>query len=60
MGVGMSESQFWVHGMPARNIDQVIDYLSGDAHDRTKVQWHDGKNFITVVDRFPIGKKRRD
>lgn len=45
---------FWVHGMPARNIDQVISYLSGDAHDQYKVRWYDGQDFLTVVDSFPI------
>lgn len=48
-------AQFYVHDAPARSIDQVLDYLSSDdAHTRSKVQWFDGYDFITVTWEFPI------
>ena len=34
-----------LHGMNARNLDQVASYVSGDAHDRSKVQWFDGNRW---------------
>lgn len=30
----------WVHGAPARSLEQVVSYLTGDDHDRSKVQVH--------------------
>ncbi len=46
---------FWVHDMPARSIEQVIDYLSDDdPHTRSKVQWFDSKKFVTIIWEFPI------
>lgn len=30
--------EIWVHGAPARDIRQVVSYLTGDSHDRSKVQ----------------------
>jgi hypothetical protein len=40
---------FWVHGSPARSFEQVAEYLTGDAHDRSKVQVYDGKHFHSVI-----------
>ena len=34
----MQDGTFWVHGAPARSFEQVASYLTGDAHDRSKVQ----------------------
>lgn len=34
-----------VQGIPARSIDMVLDYLNGDAHDRSKVQFYTGEKF---------------
>lgn len=54
-----AEGRFWVHGAPARNLDQVFDYLtSDDAHDRSKVVWFDGKRFQQVTDFFPIDLRK--
>lgn len=37
-------AEWWVHGFPAHDLDQVRDYLKGDAHDQSKVQLRiDGK-----------------
>jgi hypothetical protein len=33
----------FVHGVPPRDIANVLDYIEGDAHDRSKVQWINGK-----------------
>jgi hypothetical protein len=30
--------EVWLHGSPARSLEQIMWYLSGDAHDRSKVQ----------------------
>jgi hypothetical protein len=30
--------EIWVHGGKARDLQQVIGFLSGDAHDRSKVR----------------------
>lgn len=30
--------EFWIHGLRAKSIQQVKDYLDGDAHDRSKLQ----------------------
>lgn len=40
-----SDPWVWVHGAPARSLKQVVDYLSGDAHDRSKVEFFDGYKF---------------
>lgn len=37
---------FWVHGTPVHSISQVLDFLDGDAHDVSKVQWFDGRAFL--------------
>lgn len=39
----------WVHGAPARDLEQVASYLSGDSHARSKVQWFDGKHFYDLL-----------
>ena len=44
-----NEPGFWIHGSPARDLEQVESYLRGDAHDRSKVQWFDGQGFHPVV-----------
>lgn len=41
--------QIWLHGQPARTLEEVIKYLSGDAHDRSKVQFFDGKEFHDLI-----------
>lgn len=41
------KGQVFVHDFPATNITQVVDALTGDAHDRSKVQWFDGTNFVS-------------
>lgn len=33
------DAQIHLHGVPARNLDHVISYVEGDAHDRSKVQF---------------------
>ena len=43
------DAGFWVHGVPARNIDQVVSYLTGDAHDQSKVQFYKDGKFYSVV-----------
>lgn len=43
----------WVHGAPARDLEQVESYLSGDAHDRSKVEWFDGSRFRPLVIEEP-------
>ena len=30
--------ELWCHGMKARNLEQVLSYLTGDDHDKSKVQ----------------------
>ncbi len=32
-------AQILLHGVPARNLEHVIEYIEGDAHDRSKVQF---------------------
>jgi len=48
----MSEKAvFWIHGFPARDMEQVAEYLSGDAHDQSKVQvLVDGKFYDVVTE----------
>lgn len=48
----MADNQigFWVHGMRARDLAEVESFLTGDAHDKSKVQWFDGKKFHTLID----------
>ena len=43
------EPSIWVHGCRARDLKQVESYLSGDAHDQSKVQWYDGNQFHDLV-----------
>lgn len=38
------------HGVTARNMDQVRSYLTGDAHDQTKVEMFDGSEMVAAVD----------
>ena len=40
----------WIHGQPARDLDQVASYLNGDAHDQSKVQVLVGGNFYNLAD----------
>ena len=44
----MAKGSLWVHGMPARDLAQVEDFLNGDAHDQSKVQWFDGNRFHDI------------
>ena len=34
----VTKVEIWVHGAPARCLDQVVKYLTGDVHDQTKVE----------------------
>lgn len=43
------EPGIWVHDSRARSLEQVESYLSGDAHDQSKVQWYDGDRFHDLV-----------
>lgn len=45
------DAGFWVHGTPARSLDQVLDFLDGDAHDVSKVQWFNGEKFFDFISR---------
>jgi len=38
----------WVHGLPARSLEQVASYLTGDSHDQSKVQVLVGGNFYNL------------
>lgn len=40
----------WVHGTPARDLEQVAGYLGGDAHDQSKVQVLIGGHFYNLAD----------
>lgn len=46
---GKLRPEILVHGMRARNVEQVMSYLSGDAHDQSKVQWFDGNKFHNFI-----------
>lgn len=46
----MAKPGFWVHGAPARNLEQIESYLTGDEYDRSKVDWFDGKNFHNLLE----------
>lgn len=48
-GKRFGEAGFWLHGTPARSLDEVLDYLDGDAHDVSKVQWFNGSEFFDLV-----------
>lgn len=48
-GVQYGDPGFWVHGSPAYSLDQVLDFLNGDAHDVSKVQWFNGHRFFSLV-----------
>lgn len=43
------DAVLWVHGMQARSFEQVAGYLTGDAHDQSKVQVYVGGQFYDVV-----------
>lgn len=47
----MSDAIFYVHGLPARSFECVASYLTGDAHDRSKVQVYlpDSGEFLDVA-----------
>lgn len=47
--VPTSVAVFWVHGMQARSFEQVAGYLTGDAHDQSKVQVYVDGEFYDVV-----------
>jgi len=34
-----------IHGAAEKSLDRVFPYITGDAHDRSKVQWFDGTRF---------------
>jgi hypothetical protein len=40
----------WLHGLPARDLDQVRAYLNGDAHDQSKVQVLVNGHFYNLAD----------
>lgn len=46
---GKHNPDMYIHGVPAENVEQVLSYLSGDAHDVSKVQWFDGERFHNFV-----------
>lgn len=48
-GAQYGDPGFWVHGSPAYSLDQVLDFLNGDAHDVSKVQWFNGHHFFSLV-----------
>lgn len=31
-------AEIWIHGFPAKSWEQVVEYATGDAHDRSKLQ----------------------
>lgn len=37
-----------IHDTPARSMKQLIEYLNGDAHDRSKIQFSTGSNIKQV------------
>ncbi|MGZ4745702.1 MAG: hypothetical protein ACXVYY_01330 [Oryzihumus sp.] len=45
------DGTLWVHGLPARSYEQVAAYLTGNAHDQSKVQVYVGGQFYDVVIR---------
>lgn len=53
-GTRYGDAGFWVHGSPARSLDEVLEFLNGDAHDVSKVQWFNGNRFFDLV-RDPNG-----
>lgn len=38
----------YLHGVPARDLEHVVSYLTGDAHDRSKVEFFDGERFLSL------------
>jgi predicted ATPase with chaperone activity len=48
--------EVYVHGARASNLKQVIDFLSGDAHDRSKVQIYANGRFWDFED--VVGQRR--
>ena len=44
-GEQKTRKSIMTHGIPARDLDTLISYISGDAHDRSKVEWFDGQKF---------------
>lgn len=51
--------QFWVHGIPARSLEQVAQYLSGDDHDKSKVQVFDGETFHNATEMLEPSASRQ-
>lgn len=45
-----ASAEVWIHGARARSWDQVIEYLSGDAHDRSKVQIYVNGRFFSITE----------
>lgn len=43
------EPGFWVHGSPAHDLAQVVDFLAGDDHDKSKVKFYDGEFWYSVT-----------
>lgn len=39
----------YINGAPARNLDHVESYLNGNAHDRSKITYFDGKKFHRII-----------
>lgn len=38
-----------VHGLFPRNLEQLADYVDGDTHDQSKVQWFTGSVFVDLL-----------
>ena len=54
-----TNAEIWVHGFPARDWEQVVQYINGDAHDRSKLQvLVDGKFYPLIVDQATNTKEK--
>lgn len=43
-----SHAGMYVNGVPARNLEQIQDYLNGNKNERSRVRYFDGKEFHRV------------
>jgi hypothetical protein len=55
----MAHEGIWVHGAPAHDLGQVNGYLTGDAHDQSKVEWFDGETFWNLRDLVEDAKEKK-
>lgn len=39
------KTKVYLHGGYARDLAQVVSYINGDAHDRSKIEFFDGAGF---------------